>query len=333
MAEYQLFITRQKTKQGPLFKEHLVLPNNEAINLEFLSLINAFWKLYNFDGLPSFAEAIKYFYSQISSELIDYLESNKSDHQVQSPVLNETKIMVDAILTAAGADHIFVGSEKMLDRSRITNKSFEPLGIANSMLGLYSEFIAVEHALNLWLSQNKGKNSPSYRYCNSWPEDIESIPVFAINFMPELIAAHALQKDDLNEAERLVYAHFRLLHAIRTFRSNMLHTDTVAMSPYRKTIRTHSGEDDSTVILCKMHCSRFYKSLKGILPLLWGEILYCIDNDLSIRQCLNCNKWFHVKKNEKYCSDSCRHTAKKNQDAQRYLSMREEKKNAQEKRE
>lgn len=332
MTQYQLFISRRKGKQGNFFNESLALPNNLEIQLEFPALINAFWNLYNLDVIPNFPGAMKYFYSQVSSELIEYIEANKRDQQTQSLSLVETRAIVDALLTVAGEDYIYSGIEKMIDPSSITDKPLGPLSTSYKMLGLYSELIAFVNAITLWLSQNKSNNSPLDRYSNSWPKDIESVPVHAINLIPELTAIYALQQDNLSETERLSFVQFRLLHAIRSFRSNMLHTDTVAKKNYRKLLRSHASEDDSSEYLSKNYTSKLYKSAQGILPLLWAEILYCIDNDLCIRQCLNCYIWFQVKKNEKYCCDTCRTIAKKNQDAQRYINKKEEKENAQEER-
>lgn len=332
MAQYQLFISLRKGKRETPFNECLALSNNDEIHLEFPALINAFWKLYNLDSIPNFTGALKYFYSQISDELIEHFEANKRNLQEESLALDETQAIVGALLAAAGEEYLFWGSEKMIDPSSMAKESLEPLNTSNKMLGLYSELVAFVHALTLWLSQNKSKNSSLDRYSNSWPKDIESVPVYLIKLIPELTAIYALQQDNLSETERLSFVQFRLLHAVRNFRSKMLHTDTVAKKNNRKLLRSHAGQDDSSEYLTKNHTSKLYESTQGILPLLWAEILFCIDNDLCLRQCRYCNKWFQVKKNEKYCCDKCREIAKKNQDDQRYLNKKGGKWNAQKER-
>ena len=79
----------------------------------------------------------------------------------------------------------------------------------------------------------------------------------------------------------------------------------------KKTVKTKE-------IVHKNILSRSYISQSGLLPLAWAEILYCVENDLSIRQCPECGSLFYIKSNGKYCSDRCKATVKKKQDNKRY---------------
>lgn len=55
--------------------------------------------------------------------------------------------------------------------------------------------------------------------------------------------------------------------------------------------------------------SRCYYSSAGILPLVWAEIKFAIENDIFIRRCPSCDNYFALAKNamkKLYCNDKCR---------------------------
>ncbi len=56
----------------------------------------------------------------------------------------------------------------------------------------------------------------------------------------------------------------------------------------------------------KRTISRCYYTSNGIFPLIWAEIKYAIENDINIRQCKCCKKFFEPTPRQKYTCDECR---------------------------
>lgn len=71
----------------------------------------------------------------------------------------------------------------------------------------------------------------------------------------------------------------------------------------------------------KFSTSKCYTSSAGIMPLVWAEMKYAIENSIILKPCPVCDGMFvqnEIGRKSTYCSDKCKHEARLKRDKDRY---------------
>lgn len=119
-------------------------------------------------------------------------------------------------------------------------------------------------------------------------------------------------------------------HPIKRIRYSQIGDDirSVSMNLSEKSINRpdaykRKGADIHTYakIECAKVISRYYYSENGILPLLWAELKYAIENDIHARQCA-CGLYFELKDpRTKWHSEQCKAEHRKKNDIAKFASI------------
>lgn len=298
-----------KTKNGE-FKEVLIIPDSKALykqeELGFMGIANSFLSAGAAHQIPVYPEGHggkEQYYNKVLNELISccYINIGESvmEYAAETELIWRPAIF-ERPLSFEQFTSIGVPLKEVIARDRPLERFLNEIEV------LYL-------ALDKWLMYSpKIKKSPSERYC--WAYEIMS----QAKDLPLPVSTRTLPAF----LSRLDLHDLAVLYGIKHLREGSLKQSLTGLGTGRRVKRTRDDPYDDLIItkeiVQKNILSRSYISQSGLLPLAWAEILYCVENDLSIRQCPECGSLFYIKSNGKYCSDRCKATVKKKQDNKRY---------------
>lgn len=181
------------------------------------------------------------------------------------------------------------------------------------------ELMCIERAINEWLSiekqgkvGNKHRETPAERYASSWSDSLS--PIDLEYLLPAIV--DTLAKDSKTGEELIGMLRFASFHEARLERNRQLIRELCAVKPENVLIRKEKGSYKVNTYRENKHFSILYTSQNGLLPLVWAEIMYAVENDIYAKECEICRKVIPLpslkgKYNLKYCSDKCKRKAEK----------------------
>lgn len=181
------------------------------------------------------------------------------------------------------------------------------------------ELMCIERALDEWLSPekqgragNKHRETPTKRYASSWSDSFSPLDLECL--MPTL--AETLVKDNKTEKELIGKLRFANFHEVRLKRNRQVIRELCSVKSENVLIRKENGSYKVNTYRENKCFSVLYTSQNGLLPLVWAEILYAVENDIYAKRCEICGKIIPLpslkgKYNLKYCSDKCKRKAEK----------------------
>jgi hypothetical protein len=327
LNEIGLYVFFESTEKKTIYKEKLVLPDKQVVDLDFLSLINAIFSCNSLPRRFTIQDLLHMFYEKIDPEINKYLDDqikSVSGDPLLAPLINA--------LNGSNNPELF---ENIIKLSDILEDVLQPPQIDSRLIGFYGEAYFIDLAIKKWLIRVDSKEMPLERYSSVWATIQNESHKDVVQKAHDIVNMLINLKGNNNDVSSLLLE--KALYKVLETRNKEVHQELRALEVRKKVIRSRERDvkKKQGVIITKdtqiqYVSSKYYISKYGFLPLLWSEITYCIENNLLIKQCKECNKWFHVNSNEKYCSGPCQQQSKKRQDDERYLAKREENKNAQE---
>lgn len=305
-TKFEIHITKNQGMENDGFEEALMMPDFNTIKLNFMGITNAFLQAATCLNIGQnlnrsdeiLRELISNCYLNISEDLLVYAANEGA---LYLPALFEVPLLVFKDL------HMF---------DLLNDKYMDP----TTWLGCFmNEFRILILALKEWvLFSSNVKRSPSERFLIKEPDGLP-VPLNSLTTGPYLARiAQNLEGDNK--------AHFKdiaVLYTIKHFREYSLRQSFTGHSIGEKLLKTKEDPYASLRIKEKIKIfSKIYTSINGLLPLAWAEILYCVENELVIRICSECNNCFYIKGNGKYCSEDCKKEAKRKQDKKYYEQKR-----------
>lgn len=323
-----------KGKDGAGFREVLIIPHSkmlyQPVELDFMGITNGFLQAAVAHQIPKYPDDYagkELYYNKVLNELISYCYINISEPIVKyaaeiglidRPAVFEKPLAFDGIASSIG-----IPIKEMIMKDH-------PLD------GFLNELEVLYFALGKWLMFSPGiKMSPSERYCSAYQlmSSEKDLPLPAsTRTLPAFLSSIG---QALKGKEGLDFAEAAILYSVKKSREGTLKQSLTGLGMEKKLIRTWWEDIHEQIkteeIRSKIVLSRSYISYSGLLPLAWAEILYCVENDLVIRQCLECANFFHVRGNRsgKYCSEVCKQTAKKKLDDKYYTQKKQAREMAQ----
>ncbi|MGB9858834.1 MAG: hypothetical protein ACPLQP_02725 [Moorellaceae bacterium] len=201
------------------------------------------------------------------------------------------------------------------------------------------EFLSIGMALKNWLLPLKGGNKkpPSKRYSifyralelsDGSPLDVEEwLFLLGVRAREEAIQETIISAirpwlkelgKELPESQRKIppelLSYLCLTEIVQT-RSQQISSLPVRLEVEKAVMRKRDTPAGETIrdVEKRYVLAKLYTSTSGLLPLVWAEILYAVENNIFARPCEECGNWFPPHKNQinqqKYCSPACRSEA------------------------
>ncbi len=289
-------------EHGGKYKEILELDSNivTRIELPYMSLTTAFNKALEkqLDDVPLRIDAFfTDMFELIKVMGMKYKESNelKMTDYLEAQLLCGNKLPCDAAL----------------------------LGNNNS-IGLaigYWENIAVSLAFEEWLlppdkDRRKRKATPFEKYgtfFSSKPSPLDYTDDYFTGLSKRaLFPKETTDLDNYNTYSSInISNHFNTVtYEISINRYNQSHP-----LPFPETFMQIKGKNQMTkYVISKKVKPKLHTSYEGIMPLIWAEVFFSLENDLYINKCEICSNYFPIqfsKHNQVYCSIKCRNESKR----------------------
>jgi len=169
----------------------------------------------------------------------------------------------------------------------------------------------------------KTRLTPSQKFAQTWeiahPLDLDIM----LNPMEEAINRQAKTREQLFNGHLFIQLHKAMVQRKRQFI-----TDFVAVTDGKSvTAKSHKFDKDEDYpgspkykykyTQKERFTAELFTSEKGLLPLVWAEILYAVKNDIYAKFCRYCGSLFAGRPNKKCCRQKCTSEYEKEKQAKR----------------
>lgn len=347
-------------KEQKRIKERIVLPNGKSLSLEFPAVINAFSRVSPYPDNYNLRVLIHKFYENLSPLALEWLQAEEKsllnkvektiakriEETLKKPWNNPYELVIRGMelqkeifeeVPYNEGYETFIEYDKFLDI-----KPGEVFGLSPNLESFFLESVSVNAAIQSWLVKAGGK-IPSERFIRTNNitqslSDFMNADITSVALYKAIQAATKNSKSTNEETKAIISAqgtnsefHDSPLILYKSFetRNQQVHTSIYSLNKERKRRKStvkYKAKVDEKEIQTDFDVinifSRVYTSERGLLPLLWAEIIYAVENNLYLEECFLCKKWFVPTTKYRFCSVRCYKTFSNSYDRLRQQKRR-----------